>query len=77
MIDRITVFIAGLLFVSFIGFLGYSIKAIPLSLIMILVVGLMAYDFYTAIKNTPNRNGSQPLSSSSPPPADDATAPAP
>jgi hypothetical protein len=57
MIDRITVFIAGLLFVAFIGFLGVTIASVPLSIIMVLCGALMMYDFYTAIKNTP-RNGS-------------------
>ncbi|MEX2452229.1 MAG: hypothetical protein WD407_15330 [Rhodospirillales bacterium] len=58
MIDRITVFIAGLLFVAFIGFLGVTIASVPLSIIMVLCVALMMYDFYTAIKNTPKKNGS-------------------
>lgn len=53
---RVTGIIGALLMLTFLGFLGGWLKAVPLIIIMLLVSGLMLYDLWIEIRAS-NNNG--------------------
>jgi hypothetical protein len=56
--NLITAIVGIVLIVGFLGFLGFWLKSWPLSIIMILVVGLMLYDVFKALREVKETNGS-------------------
>ncbi len=47
-----------ILIAGFLGFLGWWLKSWPLSIIIILVLGLMIYDVTKALRESSESNGS-------------------